>query len=165
MAKSPSQSALNSAAAALRGIWAVLGLLAAEVDPWRVIDDWIHGVFRRLDALLLQFQAGQLAGCDGAGAEGYDRRSAVRALAPCVEGHARVGGIGRGVLVSQLDFAAVVADAMLDSQSRARPRGHARHPVPNPEIVRLTPPFGVVLAARMAWLAKLACRSGHLRLS
>jgi hypothetical protein len=75
MNQSPSQSALNKAAATLLGIWAALwsgfGLFGTEPDPEVVLADWVSGIFRRLEELLVQFQAGELAACDDAGFDGF----------------------------------------------------------------------------------------------
>ena len=80
MDQSPSHSALTTVASALRGIWAVVRWFAAEVDPLRVIDAWVNEIFRKLDALLLQYQAGQLAPRDGVGA-GWSQQTDIRAAA------------------------------------------------------------------------------------
>ena len=75
MEQTPSHFALNNAATALGRFWAALwsrfGLFGAGLDPEIVISDWVSGIFRRLEELLVQHQAGDLVACDGAADRGY----------------------------------------------------------------------------------------------
>ncbi len=65
MDQPPSQFALNTATAMMRWFWCGVcsgfGLWAGEADGEMAIHHWISGIFRRLDEMLAQYQAGALA--------------------------------------------------------------------------------------------------------
>ncbi len=111
MNHSPSQSALNKAAATLRGIWAALwsgfGLFGAEPDPEVVIADWVSGIFRRLEELLGQYRAGEIAACDGAEAGAPMAEDSQQA---CIA-RARDRAVARTLFVTSADAEAVMTRA------------------------------------------------------
>lgn len=109
MDQTHSQSALNTAAAALRGMWAAMcsgfGLWGADPDD-QAVADWVNGIFRRLEELL----AGQALGaCDVSRAADFQQASGARAVPMRAAGAARDGGNAGGIATSPADFTAVVA--------------------------------------------------------
>jgi hypothetical protein len=64
MEQTPAQSALNTAAATLRMIWAAMfarfGMFGVEPVRQGATANWCAAIFRRIDALLARYQAGTL---------------------------------------------------------------------------------------------------------
>jgi hypothetical protein len=91
----PSPSPIEIAAATLRGIWAALWS-GFGLDLESVISDWVSGIFRRLEELRVQYQAGQTAavddaGCGGAGAGNSRVKGSLQA--PRMRAASMIGGV------------------------------------------------------------------------
>ena len=114
----PALSPILIAAAALRGIWAaVFSRLGTKLDPHVVISDWVSGIFRRLEELLVQYQAGQYqagqyqagqtaafvaAGCGGAWADASQPTGAAR-IRVAGAGTAKNGGMAGDISARALN--------------------------------------------------------------
>jgi hypothetical protein len=158
-----SQSALEASAVYLRGLWAVMwlgfGRFGAELDPWRAVDDWINGVFRRLDVMLAQFQAGQIAARDVQ----HDSAATIApSRVPIADGRAKLGGLAHSVAAGRTDAAPEVED---DTLGLTEPVMRNRQPQ---NIVRYSPILcllvqgSLILPTLTSFLAKMAWANRQL---
>ncbi len=116
MDQTPSQSALNMAAAVVRGLWAALlsgfGRRRAAPRPVLVIEDWVNGIFRRLEEMLAQYRAGVLVPCDEVRAADAARGAAV------LPGRGERCVSERGAVRGDVTAAAVSADVVAGDDAR-----------------------------------------------